>query len=212
MKFCINCGKEMGGELFCVQCGTKAPDYMEVTKNVESSGSCIGKSAGRNSNVIIVCVLIVVAAALSLVLSIRGVNSTVKQYADAMYKTGKVENLIKLVPNKIADMEIAEESMSRYGYIKEFNDDLKSGIDLYKEKYGRNYKVKKEITGKENISGDRLRELKESCRQKYGINISKAMTAYVDVTVSGNGDKETKSVKLNLIKVGFRWYLAGIDD
>ncbi len=208
MKFCTQCGNQLGDEKFCTKCGAPVPqDNIGEYVNT-SSAAGRGKSNKNIMLMAIAAVVLVIVVICVVKIFGGGYRSVANEYMEAMLD-GDAEKIMSLMPDKYIDY-IAEE---RYdGDRDEMTADLQDSLDEAFEEFEEegvdvsdiSYKIV-EIRDwdKEDISDYNENFAEEG----VGIKFSNAKTVKIEVTVSADGAKETDTDYCLVAKIGGAWYL-----
>lgn len=137
------------------------------------------------------------------VLGGRGYKATVDKYFGSTLKAD-AKGLISVYPDKVLD-ELLDNYESRKDAIEQINKTLEHVIE---RQYGDS-KIKYSITyiDTEDISGDELRELKNYYADDYDLKIKEAMEVDVKLKTTVNGEEESETMTVPLVKIGSSWYI-----
>lgn len=210
MKFCTNCGNQLGEERFCTKCGTPvedaplaAPVAVPAKKKTVVAGIAIA----------VVAIIMIAAAVFGATKLFGGGNISeekiIEKYVNSMVKMD-FKTILSLIPDEMIDYIVAENG---YGSRKEMIADIEEEVSV-EEEYGISFNdidVDYEIVSESKIIGDDFRDLCEDFEEIETLKITQAKEYEVEVTVNVLGEKYSDTMDVLLIKVGNSWYWGALD-
>lgn len=212
MGFCTNCGSEINGQAFCVNCGT--PAKVE-TPTEATMASPAGDAPGINPKtqliiklvIVAVIVAIVVGIAAAVVSAIMGPKAIAKKHLKAFYNYD-AEEVISLNSTQYIDFAVDE---YYDGDKDEYIENIQDNYDIRRENdedadidYS---KAKFEVTRVKDLDKDDIEDLFEYYNEEYDADFKTraAKEVKVKVTYEEDGDKETMTTEIILVKEGLNW-------
>jgi len=198
--FCGKCGAQNAdGASFCTSCGAQldAPVVNPSEKKQKKVG------------IIATAVVAVLAVILVVVLFFgRSANATAKAYVRAILDAD-AEEIVELLPREVREAakkqgELTEEDL-------ELMEDMLEGTYSFLEiALGEDWqeKISYKVVDSEDLDKDDVEDLEDMYRDEdIDINISAAREVEVELSYRLDGEKETNSIWVTVIKVGRSWYL-----
>lgn len=217
--YCGKCGsKNAEGAEYCANCGAKlspssTPGGQQAggtPNSVQSATISIGasKNAG-NVRVFAIAICVVVVAILIGVLFLggRSVKTTVDKMISATF-AGDAQGIVDLVPDKVLDHVLRSEGYDQSqleSFLAEGSNELQVQLNLLALNVGSPMETEHTFT-EEDKTQEEIDDL-NSEYEEYGVKVSAAKTAWVEITVSGPVRENTSQMNLPLIKVGKSWYV-----
>lgn len=209
MRYCTNCGGELGNTQFCTKCGTKVESTYEETNFVNNNTSSHRKA---NKFIPIIAILVIVAIATSgfYIFGGRSYKSLVKTYVDASMK-GDAKKLVSLLPEGRVQYMIDSWYDDEDAIIEDLQEDLDDSLNQVKDILGDDYKVSYNILDERDYEESEFAEFKEDYLNDYNTKISAAKELTVELVVSAKGKESSKNVTFTAVKIGHSWYISGLD-
>ena len=94
-------------------------------------------------------------------------------------------------------------------FIEDYEDTFDERIDDLEDEFGRNIKIKYNITDCNELSSKKFKTLTEKFKEKYGIpkkSVEKAYKVEVDVNIEGNDDEDDVELEFIVVKIDGEWY------
>lgn len=205
-KFCENCGAEMADdEVVCKHCGPQAEPVANdpVVENTSNATSSANSNNTKNIAIIagIAAVVIILVIVIFSIFG-KGWKKPIDNYFKGMEK-GKVETYLKAYP-EFMDMD---ENID-----EEYMEDM---LDEFEDEYGEKIKISYEVTKKEKIEKDDLKDVQEYIKERYeeDVKVSKGYELKVKATIKGKDDEDTDSQKMYVYKIDGKWkYFSASPD
>ncbi len=206
--FCGYCGAQNQKDAaFCEECGAPLGNSAPVAS---SSKPVKEKPETHKKNRIvgISIVAVIVAACIAIVVGIfggRSYKSTADKFIKATFEAdGKA--MLSLMPEKMIKAACKEADMTERELAKEITQSLEDAIDYYNSYYDE-WSYSYEITAVIDISGEDLKDMKESYKGEFDVKVKAAKVVTVKVTIALDGDTMPNKVSIPMVKVGNSWYL-----
>jgi superfamily II DNA or RNA helicase len=89
------------------------------------------------------------------------------------------------------------------------DDDMDKLHDSLEDSYGKNIKIKYEVTKKENIKKDDLKKVQEYIEKVYDedVKVTAGKEVKVKATIKGKDDSDTDTQKMYVYKINGKWKL-----
>lgn len=209
MRYCTNCGGELGNTQFCTKCGTKVESTYEETNFVNNNTSSHRKA---NKFIPIIAILVIVAIATLgfYIFGGRSYKSLVKTYVDASMK-GDAKKLVALLPEGRVQYMIDSWYDDEDEIIEDLQKDLDDSLDQVKDILGDDYRVSYNVLDERDYEESEFAEFKEDYLNDYNTKISAAKELTVELVVSSKGRESSKNVTFTAVKIGRSWYISGLD-
>lgn len=217
--YCGKCGsKNLDGVEYCANCGAKlsassTPGGQQTGEAPNSGPSAsvsiaVPKKGVNIRNIaIIICVAVVAIVLGTMFLGGRSVQTTVDKMITATF-AGDAQGIVDLVPDKVLDQVLRSEGYDRSqldSFLAEGSDELQVQLNLLALNVGSPMKTEHTFT-EEDKTQEEIDDL-NSEYEEFGVKVSAAKTAWVEITVSGSVRENTSQMNLPLIKVGKSWYV-----
>lgn len=217
--YCGKCGsKNLDGAEYCANCGAKLSASSipggQQTGGAPNSGPSASvsiavpkKGVNIRNIAIIICVAVVAIVLGTMFLGGRSVQTTVDKIITATF-AGDAQGIVDLVPDKVLDQVLRSEGYDRSqldSFLAEGSDELQVQLNLLALNVGSPMETEHTFT-EEDKTQEEIDDL-NSEYEEFGVKVSAAKTAWVEVTVSGPVRESTSQMNLPLIKVGKSWYV-----
>lgn len=201
MRYCINCGNELGDTKFCVKCGTKAADELPLP----NSGIAQKKTPAAVIAIILICAI---GFGGFWIFGGRSYKSVVKKFMKAVID-GDAEKIVSLMPSSLIDY-VAEEEYDgdKEDMISDLADQLEASLDELDENDIKASDISYKIIDEEDMDKDDIKEYKREFR-KADLKIKEGKKIEIEVTLPADDDEETYTRDLEVAKIGRSWYLVG---
>ncbi len=201
--FCRNCGTQnQDGAGFCCSCG--AP--------LSSGGPAGGGAAAKAKNINVKLIGIVAAVIVVLFVAFKllfggggGPEKSATKFVDSIFK-GDGKAIVNMIPDKVVEEIMDEEDMTKKEMIEELNDGLEYIKDDMDDMYDK-WSVKCKVLDTEDFSKRELRDLADRYEDSYDIDVKAAKTVSVKATLKADGETDSNTMDIVMIKVGGKWYL-----
>lgn len=201
--FCRNCGTQnQDGAGFCCSCG--AP--------LSSGGPAGGGAAAKAKNINVKLIGIVAAVVVVLFVAFKllfggggGPEKSATKFVDSIFK-GDGKAIVNMIPDKVIEEIMDEEDMTKKEMIEELNDGLEYIKDDMDDMYDK-WSVKCKVLDTEDFSKRELRDLADRYEDSYDIDVKAAKTVSVKATLKADGETDSNTMDIVMIKVGGKWYL-----
>ena len=201
--FCRNCGTQnQDGAGFCCSCG--AP--------LSSGGPAGGGAAAKAKNINVKLIGIVAAVVVVLFVAFKllfggggGPEKSATKFVDSIFK-GDGKAIVNMLPDKVIEEIMDEEDMTKKEMIAELNDGLEYIKDDMDDRYDK-WSVKCKVLDTEDFSKRELRNLADRYEDSYDIDVKAAKTVSVKATLKADGETDSNTMDIVMIKVGGKWYL-----
>ena len=201
--FCRNCGTQnQDGAGFCCSCG--AP--------LSSGGPAGGGAAAKAKNINVKLIGIVAAVVVVLFVAFKllfggggGPEKSATKFVDSIFK-GDGKAIVNMIPDKVIEEIMDEEDMTKKEMIEELNDGLEYIKDDMDDMYDK-WSVKCKVLDTEDFSKRELRDLADRYEDSYDIDVKAAKTVSVKATLKADGETDSNTMDIVMIKVGGTWYL-----
>ncbi len=201
--FCRNCGTQnQDGAGFCCSCG--AP--------LSSGGPAGGGAAAKAKNINVKLIGIVAAVVVVLFVAFKllfggggGPEKSATKFVDSIFK-GDGKAIVNMIPDKVIEEIMDEEDMTKKEMIEELNDGLEYIKDDMDDMYDK-WSVKCKVLDTEDFSKRELRNLADRYEDSYDIDVKAAKTVSVKATLKADGETDSNTMDIVMIKVGGKWYL-----
>lgn len=201
--FCRNCGTQnQDGAGFCCSCG--AP--------LSSGGPAGGGAAAKAKNINVKLIGIVAAVIVVLFVAFKllfggggGPEKSATKFVDSIFK-GDGKAIVNMIPDKVIEEIMDEEDMTKKEMIEELNDGLEYIKDDMDDMYDK-WSVKCKVLDTEDFSKRELRDLADRYEDSYDIDVKAAKTVSVKATLKADGETDSNTMDIVMIKVGGKWYL-----
>ncbi len=215
-KFCEKCGTELADDVqFCENCGqpvvaaspadpatSKMPTFLQ---KLLSDKKMLGMAIGAVAAVIVVIILLVVLFGGS------PYKKALNNYFDLM--KGEISDVKALAPDSFW-AEVKDEFDVTSGDVKDhLKDSYKVLAEALEEEYGKNIKIKWEVTSEEKLDKDDLGDIKDELKDKYGINkkeITEACELELHTETKGSEDEDENDAELTVVKIDGKWYIYNL--
>lgn len=203
MEHCTNCGAELHGEQFCINCGAKTG-----TDVVPEAPAPVPTKKKKNVLGKMIAILVVLGIAITgfMLLTSRSYEALVKDYMKATLK-GDGEKIVSLMPESLVEY-IAKKEYD--GDKKEMIYDLEDSLDDMIEKIedsGADLKtVSYEIVDVEEMDEDEIDDICDEYRRAE-LKIKEGKELEVKLKIPKDGQEKTNSVYITVVKIGRSWYL-----
>ncbi len=201
--FCRNCGTQnQDGAGFCCSCG--AP--------LSSGGPAGGGAAAKAKNINVKLIGIVAAVVVVLFVAFKllfggggGPEKSATKFVDSIFE-GDGKAIVNMIPDKVIEEIMDEEDMTKKEMIEELNDGLEYIKDDMDDMYDK-WSVKCKVLDTEDFSKRELRNLADRYEDSYDIDVKAAKTVSVKATLKADGETDSNTMDIVMIKVGGKWYL-----
>lgn len=195
-KFCENCGAEMEDtETVCKYCGPQA-EAAKANEPAAEGKASKAQSLDTKNIAIIGGIAAGVVILLVIIFSIfgKGYKKPIDNYFNGMIK-GDVDKYLSAFP----------EFMDMADQIDE--EDMEDMVDDLEDEYGEKLKVSYDITKKEKIKKDNLKDVQEYISERYDedVKVSKGYEIKVKATIKGKDDEDTDTQKMYVYKIDGKW-------
>lgn len=200
--FCRSCGAQNKDDAaFCQSCGAPLS-----SAGAEASAPSVPQQAKKKPNVMVIgiaAVAVVVIVALVMLMGGQSEKDVVKKLVNGINK-GEAKSIVALIPDEV----IEESGMTKKKMINKMEDSLDDMRDEFDDMYDK-WSISYKILDSEDYSKKELKNLNERYEDYYDvdIDIKAAKTMNVKLTAKFDGDTESNTVDLTVIKVGRSWYL-----
>ena len=203
--FCRNCGAQnKDGAAFCQSCGAPL--------NGEEAGSAVSSIPRpvKGNNILLLggaaaAVVIVIIVALVMLLGGRSEKNVVKGLINGITK-GNAKSIVSLIPDKVIDEVCDEQDMTKKELTNELDDMLDDMLEMINDEYDK-WSITYKILDTDDYSKKELRNLSETYEDEFDIKVKDAKELTVKLTVKADGDTDSNTIKVPVIKVGKSWYL-----
>lgn len=227
--FCKNCGTENpDNAAFCKDCGaqleqpeeggpspagsettfTQPPDPAPAPGPVSPPPS--PTAASRYKGIGIAAVAVAAIAVIVLLVNLLGGRSykdTVNRLFDAVMDLD-ARAIVDLIPEDVVEEAVEESGYgSRNGLIQSLEEQLNSSGGTLLGYLSQGLKLDFTVVGDEDLSGEQLRQLRQSYEDRYDVDIKGAKTVTVEISYELLGFSESQSTQVSVIQVGRSWYL-----
>jgi RNA polymerase subunit RPABC4/transcription elongation factor Spt4 len=203
-KFCENCGAEMDdNQVVCPNCGNGAEaEAVKAEEKVAEATQTTTSSAAKSDNVKKYAIIGGIAAAVVILIAIiasilsGGWKKPINNYFKGMEK-GNLKTYTKAFPDFYNDKVDLDD------------DDMDKLHDSLEDSYGKNIKIKYEVTKKENIKKDDLKKVQEYIEKVYDedVKVTAGKEVKVKATIKGKDDSDTDTQKMYVYKINGKWKL-----
>ena len=208
-KFCENCGAEMDdNEVVCKNCGPqedKKEEVKEVKEEVKKEAEVKKENteAVKESKPMDIKTMGIIGGAVAAVVILLAIIINV---ISGGWKT-PIDNYFKGMQKADAKMYLKAfpEFLDKDDTVdKEYMEDMKENLE---DEYGKNIKIKYEITKKEKIKKDELSKVQEYIEKKYDskVKVSAGYEVKVKATIKGKDDEDTDTQKMYVYKIDGKW-------
>jgi DNA-directed RNA polymerase subunit M/transcription elongation factor TFIIS len=206
-KFCENCGAEMeDNETVCKYCGPKEDKKEEVKEEVKKETAEVkneSTEAVKESKPMDVKKIGIIAGAVALAVLVL---TLIINIVSGGWKT-PIDNYFKGMQKADAKMYLKAfpEFLDKDDTIdKEYMKDMLENLE---DEYGKNIKIKYEVTKKEKIKKDDLSKVQEYIEKKYDekVKVSAGYEVKVKATIKGKDDEDTDTQKMYVYKIDGKW-------
>lgn len=234
--FCTNCGaKNDDNAKFCTECGNSLRDDETGTKEVflKGAGNAVppftspvsngnptfgGKTPQMNRgrehrkiNIVpIIAVLLLFAAVLfggKTILSNGGEKKLIKDFVKAEM-TGDMKIILNMLPDDVLDAAAEELGMDSSKLTDQMDDAWKTAMQTVTDTFGENWSYSYDIQKIEDVSEDDIKEKEDLYSEiSCDLDITKAKTVSVEITMKGKDTESSRVLDIDLIKVKGKWYL-----
>jgi hypothetical protein len=128
-----------------------------------------------------------------------------------VHRDGKVEKLENLAPQDVIDQlkqDTGFNIATRQNDIKEYHNGLLKSL---KSLYGDDYEFSVEVTFKEEVSENELKEIKNRLNERYGIEkkrIKDLINAVFEIKHSGSKKEKIIESDVLVVKIDDTWYVC----
>ncbi len=235
--FCVNCGAKLeDGAKFCTLCGTQqsapteelaaeetavvseetAQDVAaEEAGDVEVTGLVLfGKTFSKKVVAIAAAAVAAVALiAILLVVLLPGATSpkaAAEEYVKAVFAC-EADEIIAVMPTQALKTIRKNNEMSAREYENRMDEIMESMDEDMDDYFGARRKVSVKVEQTEKLSKSQLRSLQEIYKEaKYG-SVSDARIMKVKISLNGNEESGSGTVKVSVVKQGGRWFINPLD-
>lgn len=202
--YCEKCGSQVDpNSKFCDSCGAPIESVSDATPSAPLVNPNKNKIIGLS--VVGVVALAVIILLVSL-LGGRGYKATVNKFVDAIF-SANAKAIVNLMPKKIVDDAIDDGGYdNKSELIEEGEEALQDALSYLHLIYGDDWKIKRKIEDSEDITDRELRNIKEDY-EEYDVKVTAAKTVEVVITFKADGDEQSNTMYVNVIKVGSSWYI-----
>jgi hypothetical protein len=173
-------------------------------KDKKFLGICIGAAAG------------VLAVIILLIVLLSG-----KPYASALNNEIKIltkgngKLIEKTAPKAYWEYASDEWDFDMEDTIDDFNDEYEDSYEELEDYYGKNIKIKYEVTKEKDLSDNKLEDLADALEEMYEIDaksVKAAKKLTIKFTVKGSDEEEKfKMQNIYAVKIGGKWYMMNSD-
>jgi hypothetical protein len=134
-----------------------------------------------------------------------GPEKSATKFVDSIFK-GDGKAIVNMIPDKVVEEIMDEEDMTKKEMIEELNDGLEYIKDDMDDMYDK-WSVKCKVLDTEDFSKRELRDLADRYEDSYDIDVKAAKTVSVKATLKADGETDSNTMDIVMIKVGGKWYL-----
>ena len=123
--------------------------------------------------------------------------------------TGNMGELVDLVPDEVWDHLLARDGYDEEDLdvmLAETTELAQDQLEAYDEYFGADWEVSYQILSAEDVDAEELAGLQERY-EALGVDVSKAKTVEVEVTIQGSKSETSDTMDISLMKSGRSWYL-----
>ena len=159
---------------------------------------------------VIVAVVVIIGLVVAFVLPGMGIGGkSPEKIADAFMKAmfdadGKA--MVNLLPDDVVDALMEESGMTKKEVIEELNYMLEEAGSYFTMAEEMGVKISYEIGDSESVKGDELDDIKDSY-DELDVKVSAAKKVEVKIIAKYEGEKETETMDIYVVKIGGSWYL-----
>ena len=155
-------------------------------------------------------IAIVAAAVVVVILAIilfggRSAKAATKKCVKAFF-TGNEKSMARLYHRKHLNELLDIADLDKDELDELFN--LDYYMDEFEDEYGDDWEYSYEIEEIDDVSSKELKEIVKSAKKEYGIKVTAAKEAEVEVKIKGEEGKDKLTFYVHLIKSGGSWYVA----
>lgn len=202
--FCRNCGAQNKDDAtFCQSCGAPLS-----SAEAGSTVSSVSRPAKRPNIVLlggVAAIVVVIIVALVMLMGGQSQNDVVKKLVRGVNK-GDAKAIVSLMPDKMIEEACDEMDMDKEELIDELDDQLDDMLDMINDEYDK-WKITYKMKDPDDYSKKELRSLIEDYDDEYDLTVKDATRLKVRLTMQADGDEESTTVSIPVIKVGKSWYL-----
>lgn len=136
-------------------------------------------------------------------------ESVAEKYMDAVLDAD-FEKIFDLIHKDVINNGLEAEGLDKeylQEMIDENNADMEEMFAELEEEAGGKVKFSYEVLEAEELSEDMLENGQEYYEDEYDVKITDAKVVEIEVTVEFDGDQETESFEIYVVKIGGSWYL-----
>lgn len=209
---CNKCGKDIGNEAFCPDCGTPAG------QNAAPAEAAAAQSFDIKKYLPIIGIAAAVIVVLILVISLLGgggkskAKSLLKKETKAIVNED-VEAYIETLPEYM--IEYYEDSYGKSDYEDYLEDDISETLESLEDEFGKDVKISYDIIESRKMTDDEIDDVEDSIKTWYDqkVDISKGYYGVMEVTVKGDDEKVQSYSTFKVIKADGDWcvYSGGMN-
>lgn len=206
MKNCEICGAQIPDEVeICPACGNELNDDTEVV--IEDN-----KFFNLKKHYPLICAAVAVVLVIVLIISLisnGGYKSAINNYIGLF--EGKSSKIEKIAPEEYWDYYEEQYDKSVKDIVKLYEDSWESREEELEEEYGKHIKISYDITDKEELDKNDLRDLATKLKDKWGIkkkNIKEAYELEIELKIKGSEDEDIQDLSCIAVKINGSWYLC----
>lgn len=223
-KFCTSCGSQIpDGASNCPGCGVSvipvasnpAPTpvapvtatYQQPMANPTVSNPAAPNPKSKSTMIGVISVAVIAILVIVLLVNIFG-GGGYKKAISTM-----VDGMEKADWDKYSSVLLKEERKTMESWT-DGDDIMDMMMESFEDDYGKNIKISYKIKDKEKLDKDDIEDLEDEYDDTYGkkIDIEKAYTLEVEMTIKGKDDKDTDTDDMTVVEVDSDWYvLQNID-
>ena len=175
--------------------GTAAPDDAPAAKK-----------PNRKKFAFIAAAAVVAIVFLSTLLGGRSPEKTAGTLADAIFK-GDGKLYVSLMPDEVIEHTCDNLDFDNKKELIEYaNDSLKESVEYYNDTYDKwSYSYK--CLDTEDFSKTELRDLSREYEDKFDIKVDAAKTVQIKVSLNLDGETESETSDIVVVKIGGTWYV-----
>ncbi len=211
---CNKCGKDIGNEAFCPDCGTPAA---QNAASAEAAPTAAANGFDIKKYLPIIGIAAAVLVVLILIISLVGgggkskAKSLLKKETKAVLEED-VEAYIETLPEYM--IEYYEDSYGKSDYEDYLEDDLSETVEYLEDEYGKDVKVSYSIIESRKMTDDEIDDIEDTIKAIYDqkVDVAKGYYGVMEVTVKGK-DKVQSYSTFRVIKVDGEWcvYSGGLN-
>lgn len=195
--FCGKCGTQNEDDaVFCIGCGARL-DGGQGTADAGKPESPQTAAKLDHKKIGMIAVAIVAVLAIFLVIGLVG-RKPYEKTAVRFFKEaadGDAKAMLKLLPPEMVD------------YMEDMYGDRKALIKSLESDDLEGMKVSVKCLDSEDVDSDDLADIKENYKDYLDIKVSDAKQVKLKITVKEDGETESDTIDIGVIKVGGSWYI-----